>query len=209
MIGSISMFKNQTQSGFTLVEALIATAVLSIVIVIVVGMSLQFFGTQRVTRDQLRLEGVARQTYSLIAERTREAIMDYTFYDDGAPLSDPSVFLAVRDDQRVQTVFWFYDDGSNVQLYICDDKEIDEECDYSADPTVSGGDWELAIPDDIELKVAKMHIQPTSPPYYDDSTPPASDQSPVVSVTMQLALIDSDTSTAVLQTSVTPRLYVR
>lgn len=196
------------QEGFTLVEALIATAVLSIVIVIVVGMSLQFFGTQRTTRDQLYLESVARQSYSLMTERSREAIMDYTFYDDGAPYADPSQFLAVRDDERQQTVFWFYDDGTTVELYLCDDKAIDEECDHAADPSL-GGDWEAVTATDITLPVAEFSIQPTSPPYYDDSTPPASDQSPLITITMQMELVDEGTTTPVLQTSITPRLYVR
>lgn len=215
MIGSTNMHRSNRQlhtqagtTGFTLVEALIATALLSIVIVMVVGMSLQFFGTQRVARDELYLEGTARQTFALIAERSRESIVDYTFYDDGTPSSDPDQFLALRNEERDQTAFWFYDTGTEVALFMCDDKQADEECDHTADPT-AGGDWAQVTPDDIELTVARFPFSPTSPPYYDDTTPPASDQSPIVTIVMQLQLLDSDTATDVLQTSLTPRLYVR
>lgn len=192
-------------SGFTLVEALVASALLSIVVIIVVTMSIQFFGTQRTTRDELYLEGTARQIISLMTERSREAIVDYTFYDGGAPATNPEQFLALRTVEREQTVFWFYDRN----VYICDGKAADEECDHAVDPAIFGGDWTRMNPTDISVTIGEFLIEPTSAPYYDDTTLPASDQSPLVTITMELHAYQNNVYSDILQTSITPRLYVR
>lgn len=200
------MIGNTKQTaGFTLVEVLVATALLSIVIIIVVSLSLQFFGTQRTTRDELYLEGTARQILSLMTERSRESIVDYTYYDDGRPSTDPQEFLALRNMERVQTVFWFYDK----ELYICDGKAADEECDHTVNPAIVGGDWTRMNPTDVTIAVGQFLIQPSSAPYYDDTTLPATDESPLISITMELYAFQSEVRSALLQTSITPRLYVR
>lgn len=200
--------KSQQQDGFTLVEVLVATTLLSIVIVIVVSMSLQFFGTQRIARDQLYVEGTARQAYALMIERTRESLIDYTYYDDGAPASEPERFLALRTEDREQMVFWWYDDSGNQLLFLCDGKAADEECDHSVDPTVSS-EWDAVLPSNVIAPVSRFSTIPTSAPYNDTFSLPVSDQSPLVTMVMQLQLLGTDTTSDVLQTAITPRLYVR
>lgn len=202
MTGDIS--KNR-EAGMTLIEVLVATAIIGITMSIAVTIFVLFYRSSQESSNELQLQATARQALTLITERTRDGYVDYDFYT-GAPSAE-SDFFAIRDLDGVQTAFQFYYDGTQTNVYICDDKPVDQSCDKVSDPETSV-DWSQINPEGHGFIVGQFTISPDDPPYIDKSTiKPLSDQAPFVTITMQL---ESDTAeTNLIQTAITPRIYVR
>lgn len=195
------------QDGFTLVEVLVAVAVLSIILMISVGLLLGFFDNQRIANDTLFVESQARQIITTVSERIREAYVDYDFYTDlgGTPSAYPEL-LALRDAEGIQTVFWFYSISGQTQLFICDDKTLSASCGTGTAPNLSS-DWDQLNNQNVYFSNGEFEIQPDNPPYMTSN--PTTDDSPLITVVMQLQHIEKDITTEFVQTSFTPRFYAR
>ncbi len=193
------------QQGMTLIEVLIAVAVISITIVLAVNIFLLFSESSSEATNQLHLQANARQMMSLVSERTREGFVDYNFYT-GPPSAEPE-FLAMRDLDGIQTVFWFYNDGVDTHVYLCDDMPYDMSCDKTVpDPSVDPL-WSKMNDEDVYLTTGFFTISPDSDPYFSGSLVPATDDAPLITVVMQL---ENDIAQSQLfQTTLTPRFYVR
>lgn len=197
---------NRRQSGFTLVEVLISTTIISIVMVLASNLLLLFFRSQDTSRNTLYLEAEIRQIVSRIVETSREARIDYDFYGGGAPIDQPE-FLAFRTATGVQTVYWFYTGTSTTDMYVCANKPIDETCSVPADPSVSA-DWARMNDTQTSFLVGSFFVGPDSDPYPFSGTP-TTDQTPGVVMSFQMELVGTSAESPVVQTTVTPRIYAR
>jgi prepilin-type N-terminal cleavage/methylation domain-containing protein len=195
---------NTSPSGFTLVEVLIATAVISVVMVLASNLLLLFFQSQSESRDTLYLEAELRQILFRMVEASREGYVDYDFYST-TPDAEPE-FLAIRTLAGVQTVFWFYDNGSETNVYICTDVPLDDACSNSVDPELDSS-WSQMNPENTRVAYGAFRISPDDPPYLSGGT--VSDEAPFVVVRMQLLSEDSEVTSPIVQTSFTPRIYDR
>jgi len=195
----------RNNSGLTLVETLIATAIIAIVMVIATNLILLFMQTESETGDMLALEGVSRQILSQITEISREGYVDYDHYSS-LPLAFQQEQLAFRDLSGVQTVFWFYTDATiGTHAYICEAQFNAPPCPNSGNPIIDP-EWNRVDPQDITLEHAWFYIRPDTAPYI--SGPPFSDTAPIIIVTLQLLGKDGAVSN-LIQTSFTTRMYVR
>lgn len=197
----------EQKKGFTLVEVLVAVAVLSIILIISVGLLMSFFNSQRIANDTLFVESQARQMITTISERIRDGYVDYNFYTGlgGTPSSYPEL-LAIRDSEGIQTVFWFYTVSSQTLLFICDDKTLSTSCSTGIAP-ISSPDWDQVNNQNVYFSEGEFEIQPDNPPYMTSN--PTTDNSPLITVIMQLQHIEKDIGTDFLQTSFTTRFYAR
>lgn len=195
-----------SNNGFTLVEVLIATMVMSIVMLLASNLLLLFFRSQDTSRNTLFLESEVRQILSRIVETSRTSRIDYDFYPT-TPAEEPFI-LAFRTPEGIQTVYWFYKpDGSpTATVYVCANKPIAESCDTSVDPATTG-DWAPMNDRQTALTLGSVSTLPRTAPYFTDSTP--SDQPSVITVTMQMQLLNSTAQSPVIQTTFTPRIYGR
>jgi len=199
MIGST----NTAQNGFTVVELLIATAVMSIVMVLASNLLILFFRSQDTSRDKLYLEAEVRQIFSRIAETSRQGRIDYDFYA-AEPSAEPD-FLAFRDSYGSQTVYQFFGLDGFVSVYVCTTSTLNDSCDKTVDPSADAA-WAQMNDESTNFPIHRFTGLPDDPPYLRATT---TDVSPVVTVVMQLELSGTSSVSPVLQTSLTPRLYAR
>lgn len=206
MIGNSNTTRKASDSsaGFTLVEVLIATMIISIVMVLASNLLLLFFRSQDTSRNTLYLEAEVRQIVSRIVETARTSYIDYDFYA-AAPTAQPDL-LAFRTSDGLGTVYWFYSNGSQTNVFVCANKAIDEECDTSANPEI-GGDWARMNDTQTDLLLGMVNITPDTAPYLTDATP--SDQAPLIIMSLQMELSSGAAQTPVIQTTITPRIYAR
>lgn len=196
-------------AGFTLVEVLVATAVISIATIIAVQLLFIYFGIQQETRDILYLEGASRNALSLMAERVRHGFIEYGYYTT-TPADEPE-YLAVRDKSGELTVFWFRDAGGGTyDLFMCDDKRPDETCAKGVNPEIHP-DWNQVNDATSKFVYGRFGIVPFQDPLFTGpgQLEPASDTQSLVQVYMRMVAEGSGTQTKHIQTTFTPRLYVR
>lgn len=196
------MHQGTSQRGFTLIEVLVATTIVAIVMVVATAMLLVNFRAQRLAQTQLALYTTSRDVVQLFNDHVRTAVIDYDFYAT-VPADEPE-FLAIRDTEGIQTVFWFSEDGGRTQLSICHAADSDALCNPGV-PEL----WSSVTPQNIFFLGGAFMVTPDTQPYTSFSQPPAVDQAPLVIMHMQLGKQDTDTTTAVIQTAVSPRFYVR
>lgn len=193
-----------SRHGFTLVEAVVAAAISSILITSVVGLFVNFQKIQNSSHDELSLQTYARQVINTMTEQLRAGYIDYSYYS-GAPSAEPQ-YLATRTPTGDQTVLEFYNAGSGTNLYICK-KTFSGSCAKGVDPSVNA-DWTQLNSSDVYFSQGVFYIQPSSAQFYTSST---SDNPQLVTVRMQLttkADVSPEVSN-VIQTTLTPRVYGR
>ncbi|MFH1426228.1 MAG: prepilin-type N-terminal cleavage/methylation domain-containing protein [Candidatus Kerfeldbacteria bacterium] len=196
------------QTGFTLIEVLVSTAVIGIVVVIAVQLLLIFFEVQQETRDILYLEGNARNTLALIAERTRHGYVDYGYYA-GAPKDEPE-YLALRNMEDALTVFRFYDHGfGEIDLFMCDDAKYDADCPKLVDPSLHPN-WDQVNDGSIRFDYGSFLIFPDDPPYLEPGVLiPSVDVVPTIQIFMKMRTEETLAETPHIQTGFVTRIYVR
>lgn len=205
MIGDTSMqctHHTRREGGFTLIEVIVATAIVAIVIVVATAMLLVNFRAQRRAQHQLDLYAASRHVVQLINDNTRDALIDYDFYST-VPADEPE-FLAIRDADGIQTVFWFDESIGHTRLLICQTATAEEFCDPG-----TPSNWENTTPGDIFFLGGAFTITPDTQPYSAFGTPAAVDRAPLIILRMQLGTLDTSDTSAVIQTAISPRFYVR
>ncbi len=197
-----------TKRGFTLVEVLVSTAVISIVMVLVLNLIVIYFRAQSRVYADLYVESTARQIFSGIGERTLEGFIDYDYYLNGNPSNMPEA-LALRSVDGRQTVYWFWDDFSgDQQLYVCPDMPQDSSCPIGATVNpITHPDWYKVNPDNVKFSGGEFRVYPDDAPYMVAGAP-LSDDSPFVTVVMAIEP-DEGESSPLLQTAFSTRVYVR
>lgn len=189
--------------GFSLIEVLVATAVISIIMVAATALLVTLFRAQREAREMLAMQTHARYVVNLITEHTHNAFIDYDFYTGGNP-SAQEEFLALRTTEGIQTVFWFKKQGGQATLWLCDEKPIDQTCAANTDT-----DWSQVTPNDFLLSVGQFTITPSSSPYFTTDGSAPADVSPVVTLRLKLQMQRTGNESDLIQTALTPRYYVR
>lgn len=192
----------KSQEGFTLIELLIATAVISVVMVAATALLLSVFRSQREARETLFLQDQARYVTQLISERLHNGVIDYDWYA-GAPMTQPEL-LAIRTTEGVQTVFRFQDRGNGPHIFVCDGKQYDDSCDVNDD-----ADWSQLTPSTTQLLFGQFDVFPDVSPYFGVDAAPPSNISPLVTIRLQLQMVESAHVAPLIQTAFTPRYYVR
>lgn len=200
------MIGNTDSKGFTLVEVLVATAVIGVAIALAVDLFVIFFQNEHTAGNEIALDADARTTLSLMIERTRQGYVDYEFYD-AAPSAEPT-YLAVRDVAGNQTVFWFAADAQEkINIYLCDGKTLEQTCPKNVDPEADGN-WKQLNPEDTVVPVGLFRVIPDVAPYVVPDVTWSNEQ-PLITVVLQLQKENQADTSSVIQTSFTPRLYVR
>ncbi len=205
MIGSKKMVKSfmkrvvTDERGLTLVETLVSTAIIAVVMILAANIIILFFETDRQATDELTLEGVGRDLLAHVVESSRTAYIDYDYYAS-VPLPVEESQLALRHLSGEQTTYWFY--GS--VLYICV-VGPDASCPNGGDPSVDA-EWDQLSPSAAALNGGGFLIRPSIAPYISYSAIPP-DDAPFV--TIRFSMEGEQVDTPILQTSFTPRLYVR
>lgn len=197
------------QSGFTLIEVLISTAIISIAIVVVVQLFFIFYSSAERSYSILLMEADARRIIAHITNRARESRVDYDFYAS-VPSAEPH-FLALRDGDGRQTVYWIFGAGSDFDLFFCDGKALTESCSKPASP-LGDPDWAQMNADDITLLSGRFAATPDQDPLFPStSLEPSSNQAPFVRVIFQLSTgpTDNTVESPFIATTIAPRLYVR
>lgn len=198
------MSRRYKQQGFTLIEVLVATAIISTVMIVATGLMLLFFRNQKEIRSTLYMHSTARSILSTMSDRTHEMFIDYAFYTANGINVDESSFLALRNPNGKPTVFWFTGTAPDINVLICDDKLANQSCSSTV-----ATDWYQMNPSTIHLTVGSISIFPNTSPYPLNGEIPETDRSPFIQIRMQLNTRSSNTTTSVIQTGLTPRYYVR
>lgn len=187
------------QTGLTLVEVLVATAIISITVVTAVGLWFRVTQSEDAVSDDLYLQGIERQVLQQIETQVRSGNIDYDYY---AGTLDPQV-LALRTSAGAPLAWWFDDTATPTRLRLCSGKAITLNCN-----TATASDWEQVTPDNVSLVTGSFAVLPTSSPYATGtSSPPSSNTAPLVTTTLQLQT--ADTITTPVQHTVTSRFYDR
>jgi prepilin-type N-terminal cleavage/methylation domain-containing protein len=213
MIGNIKVNRKHRffaqGAGFTLVEVLISTAIISIAMVVVVQMFFIFYASAERTYAILRMESEARRILADISTVARESRIDYDFYAT-VPSAEPQ-FLAMRDGTGEQSVWWVFSSGGETDLYLCNGKPLNDSCSKPATP-VGDPDWAQVNAGDIDLVSGKFAVSPSQDPLFPGATlTPASNQAPFMRIVFQLQSgpADNSTESPIIETAVTPRFYAR
>ena len=106
-------YNRQSRSGFTLIEAVVATAVFAFVVSSVMGVYLSTFQIDRKTRAQRAITQNARFILEYLAKEIRNGNIDYASYPSGIVPADPDLYVQnqFNEDER------FYLDGQTMVLY--------------------------------------------------------------------------------------------
>ncbi|OGY87718.1 MAG: hypothetical protein A2233_02105 [Candidatus Kerfeldbacteria bacterium RIFOXYA2_FULL_38_24] len=193
-------------TGFTIIELLVATAVISVVMVAATTLLLMLFRGQRTAREDLYMQSQARYIFLMISDRVHNAHLDYLFYD-GDPLLQKE-FLALRDQAGQQTVFWFYSHNNQIDLFLCDNKPFNDTCNHQVDPTISS-DWSQINSQKLYFTVGNFLIFPSRSPYEEQNSQYLSDTAPYVTIQLKLKMPKSKNESVLMQTGLTTRYYAR
>ncbi|MAG28568.1 hypothetical protein CL632_00260 [bacterium] len=185
---------NTNQSGFTLVEMLVAMAIFVTAITAVSTIFAFSNKSQRVTQAISNTQADARFAIEVMAQQIRRGSIDYASSQYGGTISsNPQDVLVLRDSSNNQV--WF-------RRNIVSSRGIVE---MSEDGSV----WVDLTPPDVSIDLLKFYMSPATDPF---AANPSTNQQPVVTITM----VTSSTETAgenllptYVQTSVASRQYVR
>lgn len=101
---------HQRSRGFTLIEAVVATAVFAVVISSVAGIYLSTFHLDRKTRAQRALSQNARFISEFLAKEVRNGSINYSSYSGGTIPSNPDLYVFNQANELER----FYLSGTNI-----------------------------------------------------------------------------------------------
>jgi prepilin-type N-terminal cleavage/methylation domain-containing protein len=203
--------RNKHRLGFTLVEMLITMAIFTTMIVSLTSIYSQNLDYGRQIVQRAKLEADARNALEDIARAIRVSDINYTSATYGGTGTLPSMPVTELDLINPVT-----GDKANIRL---DSSNANCYNDGQSYPCVdvstnSGANWSLLSPQGVKVDYLEFFISPSQDPFsFNQATGiyPSSDQ-PIVTIFVQfhgLAGRASDQWVYPLQTTVTPRLYLR
>ncbi|PIW36455.1 MAG: hypothetical protein COW24_05370 [Candidatus Kerfeldbacteria bacterium CG15_BIG_FIL_POST_REV_8_21_14_020_45_12] len=197
-----------SREGFTIIEVLVSTAVISIATALMLQLIMVYFSAQNRTYSTLYSESIARQMIADIGEHVFEGYIEYDVYPGGHPISMQEI-LPLRSLSGIETVYWFWTDaGGSKQLYRCSDVPQDSFCPVggTVDPSVDPM-WHKMNPDDIIFSSGEFRVFPDDNPFISGGAP-LTNESPLVQVVMQLNQPEGSQS-PLFETAFASRIYVR
>ncbi len=111
MLDSKSKIAN-SQKGFTLIEAVVATAVFAFVVSSVIGVYLSTFQLDRKTRAQRAVTQNARFILEFLAKEVRNGTINYPSYPGGLIPANPDLYV----ENQANELERFFLNGQDVQL---------------------------------------------------------------------------------------------
>jgi len=211
MTGVNFMFKKvKKQSGFTLIEVVVALGIFSIATTYAIGIFVQSNQVQRRTANVQRVLSDARYVLEVMAREVRMGEIDYDYSGyatTGGELDLEQSVLALRDVDnqpirfRRQLIAGLPD---RYVVQVCSEKEV-----------CLADDWLDITPEDLSIERLVFYISPPKDPFtWNDSLVDYNyDSQPMVTIVMQSQSLyqeaDLAERTADLQTTVTTRKYVR
>lgn len=181
------------QSGFTLVEIMVAMAVFMVAIVSLANIFMFANRSQRKTQAVQQSQTDARFAIEVMTQQMRRGNIDYAYYG-GTIVSNPQAVLAIidADSNRIQFRRQVFVGHGVIQI--------------SQD---NGATWADITPPDISVSALWFYISPVSDPF---ASPPLTNQQPLVTIvvnTTNTTVEGSTARTTFLQTSVSSRQYLR
>lgn len=193
------------QSGFTLVEVIMASAIFVTAMVAVADMFASINNSQRKTQSIQETSTDARFAFEAMAREARLAAIDYSYYSGSLSASGESV-LALRNTTNQPIRFSTQTDpaicpsGSSACLAVC----IVETC--------TTGDWVSLTPKNVEVGYLLFYIEPLLSPFVSVGSGFQSNIQPRVTIVMQTSSTKQDDASQGdlrMQTTVSSRRYLR
>jgi prepilin-type N-terminal cleavage/methylation domain-containing protein len=186
-------YKNNN-SGFTIIEMLIAMAIFVTAITSVSAIFTFTNKTQRVTKATQKTQADARFAMEVMAQQVRRGSIDYNATPYGDTIaSNPQDVLVLRDSSDNEIWFQRRDFSGRFVVAMSED----------------GSTWVDLTPPDISVDILKFYLSPSTDPF---SSNPSTNNQPQVTIVMRT----SNTSTEgqglfpiFMQTTVSSRQYVR
>ncbi len=217
MIGA-KRSRTMRRPAFTLVEIMIVMGLFLIVTTAVVEIFVQTtrYGRQVVARA--KIQDRVRGSLESMARTIRVSNIDYDSYDGGTLPAQPMTSIRLRNPN--ESYRW---DGYSRPDWVirlesdptkCADLGSSSPCMILSEGWWSGGDLAAFNPQGTVVEDLRFYVSPSKDPFAlnRDTGTYASDDQPLVTVYLRvrgLALKPSDEWVMSLQTTVTPRLYLR
>jgi len=187
----------KNQSGYTLIEMIVAVGLFAIVSVIIAQLFVIFSQTQQKSTIQQQIQSDARVVLAQIADRIRSGTIDYTAY--GAGVSNPTEQLALIDENGISVLI---EKSSNAA-----------ECPSAQSVpclviSENGGTPTSMSSDRFTVDIVQFYIDPITDP--EPSSGP--DIQPRVTMTLGITGVninDALRSPTYIQTTASSRVYLR
>jgi len=152
------------QSGFTLIEMIIAVAIFSLVLIAATNIYLIINNSQRKVVTLQKIQEDVRFLFDAISQDIRLGSINYEFYqDEEIPLHPDradrldNTVLAMIDQDREQVYYRLNDTGDKIQY--CSG----QDCDLAVP-----ADWDDITPDQVEILNLSFLVYPSADPFIDE-----------------------------------------
>ncbi len=197
------------KKGYTLIEVLVATAIIALVVTVATQILLLLLNSQFVLNDQLEMDNKIRQMVLRVTDELYYGFIDYDYYPS-APSDYPEI-LAIRRPTGEQIVYWFQDDTEGrYSLFRCQAAQ-NASCPIGPSVTPDPPDWQRVNDYHSQFSEGYFFVQPDTDSI-GRSGPSSSDVAPFIIVHMQMQKYEQeavDVFSSIIQTAITPRIYVR
>jgi len=182
------------QSGFTLVELLVAMAIFVTALTAASAIFTYANKSQRVTRAVTDAQSDARFALEVMAQQIRRGSIDYASSEyGGAIAANPQDVLVLRTNTGSQVWFRRVESGGRGVVEMSED----------------GAAWVELTPPSVSVDILTFYLSPATDPFV---ASPAANEQPRVTVTMVTSSTAAGVETLLptyIQTTVTSRQYVR
>jgi len=186
--------KINNNSGFTLVEILVAMSIFVTAMIAVTAIFSFSNQTQRTTQAVQELQSDARFAMEIMAQQIRRSSIYYASTQYGGSISsNPQDVLVLLNNNNEQAWFRRGVSGSQGILEISSD----------------GSAWEQVSPPEINVDLLKFYISPSSNPFISNPTVNIQPKVTIVMRTSNTSRGGENLSPNYLQTTVSSRQYLR
>ena len=192
----MNAYNQNNESGFTLVEVLVAIAIFVSSITAISAIFAYSSKSQRTTEAISEVQSDARFAMEVMAQSIRRGSIDYASSQyEGSIDSNPQAVLVLRDNANNQIWFKRAISGSTGVVQMSE--------------TGEDGEWFDITPSDVDIDLLKFYLSPLTDPF---SANPSINIQPKVTIVMTTSSatdVGEHLLPTFLQTTVSSRQYVR